>query len=146
MADLKFLIVEDSPVVRLAIRSGLIQVKVSPDAIWEAETSDQAIERFDEVHPDVVFLDINLPVVRPAGTNPSSFLDFLTANPEDSVPAVRHMLAVNPKLKVVVCTGNPPTDPRVRELIMGGAFHFIQKPVHLGKIHEVVEALRKEST
>lgn len=146
MAALKFLIVDDSPVVRLSIRSGLIQEKIAQDTIWEAETATRAVEQFDEVHPDVVFLDISLPEGKPSGGGDGGgFLDFLTAGPDDSTAAVRHMLDVNPKLKIIVCTGNPPTDPRVRELIKGGAFHFIQKPVHLGKIHEVVEALRRET-
>ncbi|HEV2231053.1 MAG TPA: response regulator, partial [Thermoplasmata archaeon] len=115
MPALKYLLVDDSPVVRLTLKQGLLQEHVDPAVIWEASTASQAIEMFDQVHPDVVFLDVSIPAGKSPDRGPAGYLDFLVVNPPgpgDPESVVRHMAGRNPRVKFVVCTGNPPDDPR----------------------------------
>jgi len=92
-----------------------------------------------------VFLDVSLT----EGGAPASpqILDILSrprTAPQGGNDVARYMIAHNPKLTVVVCTGNPEDDPRVRELIKGGAFQLLRKPVRLAQIREVVRQVRDE--
>jgi DNA-binding NarL/FixJ family response regulator len=56
------LIVDDSTLVR-----GLIRSYIEPDAAWrvcgEAENGEVAVEKVKELHPDVVILDFQMPVM-----------------------------------------------------------------------------------
>jgi|GEM_PF-1879245 len=147
MTALQILIVEDSPTVRLTIRQALSQEGVPDDQVWEAGTASDAIRLFDEHHPRVVFIDISLPEGGRLVTETAGFLDFLISTPstyEGGNQVARTMLARDPRIKIVICTGNPPDDPRVRELIKAGAFQLVQKPVRLAQIREVLRQLRAE--
>jgi CheY-like chemotaxis protein len=144
----RFLIVEDSPVVRLAIRQTLTSGGVADDAIFEAETASKAIERFDKEHPDVVFADITLPLGTPVRSGGDGFFGFLAASPsplDGGLEAARYMMAKRPQLKLVVCSGNPPDDPRVRELVKAGAYHVLSKPLQPSELRRVLARLRDES-
>jgi CheY-like chemotaxis protein len=145
MPGLKFLIVDDSPVIRLTLTQALIRAAVDPVDIFEAETFHEAVEVFDEEHPSVLFLDISLPEGRPLKSGPGSFLEYLmgpAANTPVGSAAVRHMRTANPELKIVICTGNPPEDARVQELQAEGVFQFIPKPIDPVVIGAVVHRLR----
>lgn len=148
MSSLKVLIVEDSPTVRMTIRHALTQEGTPGDHVWEADSASLAMRAFDERHPEVVFIDITLAEAGGLPVGSPGFLDFLSSGPrpyEGGHQVARAMLARNPKLKVVVCTGNPPDDPRVRELIKAGAFTLLSKPIRLAQVREVLRALRDES-
>jgi CheY-like chemotaxis protein len=149
MPAAKFLIVEDSPVVRLAIRQALRNGAVPESAIFEAATASEAIELFDREHPGIVFTDISLPVGNPTARSGSEgFFAFLASasSPLDGgMEASRYMLARDPAIRLVVCTGNPPDDPRVRELIKAGAFHVLEKPLRAAEVRTVLDRLRAET-
>jgi DNA-binding NarL/FixJ family response regulator len=145
MTELKYLIVDDSPTVRHLIVQALKKENVPETLIAEADSAEGAIDVFDRTSPDVVFLDVSLTggdVVAGGG-----YLDLLHAaggRPESGNDVARHMLSRNPALRIVVCTGNPPEDPRVRDLVRGGAFQILQKPVHLAQIRDVLRQIRDE--
>ena len=63
LTNTQVLIVDDSAIVRMAIRKAIIQSGVSEDGIREAEHGGVALERLDERLPDIVFLDVNMPVM-----------------------------------------------------------------------------------
>ena len=56
------IIVDDSPVVRHALRS-LIEETKEWKVCGEAENGKIAVERVKELHPDVVILDLQMPVM-----------------------------------------------------------------------------------
>ncbi len=147
MTGLRYLIVDDSPTVRLTIRQALLHEKVPTDQIDEAGTAQSALESFDRAPADVVFLDVNLqsgPAPAPAG---GQILPILTPPPvrsDGGNDVARHMTARNPRVMVIVCTGNPPDDPRVRELIQNGAFHLLQKPIRMAQVRDVLRQVREE--
>ncbi|HTW40048.1 MAG TPA: response regulator [Thermoplasmata archaeon] len=142
MVELRYLIVDDSPTVRLTIKQALAQEKVDPSHVAEAGNGNDAIAMFDQTHPDVVFLDVTLsesaaPPVFDVLARPNSA-------PKSGNEVARYMRAKNPAVTIVVCTGNPGDDPRVREMIKGGAFQLLQKPVHLAQIRQVLLQVRDE--
>jgi len=147
MTGIRFLIVDDSPTVRLTIRQALTHEKVPAENIDEAGSAQAAIEAFDRTPADVVFLDVNLqsgPPPAPAGGAILPILNPPPARPEGGNDVARNLTAKNPRLMVVVCTGNPPDDPRVRELIQAGAFQLLQKPVRMAQIRDVLRQVREE--
>jgi CheY-like chemotaxis protein len=146
MTQLRYLIVDDSPTVRLTIKQALSQDKVPPGNVSEAATAADAVAEFDRTNPDVVFLDVTL-TEGPGNPGTDQFLDLLNhprAMPKSGNDVARYLRARNPGVTIVVCTGNAPDDPRVRELIKGGAFQLLQKPVHLAQIREVLREVRDE--
>ncbi len=147
MTGLRYLIVDDSPTVRLTIRQALVHEKVPAELIAEAGSAQAAIEAFDRAPADVVFLDVNLqsgPPPAPAGGQILPILTPPPARPDGGNDVARNLTAKNPRLMVIVCTGNPPDDPRVRELIQNGAFQLLQKPVRMAQIRDVLRQVREE--
>ncbi len=145
MTGLKYLIVDDSPTVRLTIRQALTQENVATEMISEAGSATEAVRAFDRDHPDVVFLDVSLSDSGAPASGP--ILGILTppkSHAQGGHDVARYMIGKNPHLTVVVCTGTPADDPRVRELIQGGAFQLLQKPVRLAQIREVLRQVREE--
>jgi two-component system, chemotaxis family, chemotaxis protein CheY len=142
----KILLVEDSPVVRLTVKKALESSGARVAPVLEAGTAHEAVERFEAEKPDLVFMDINLPLgPMPTGAQRSFFGFLARSSPEEGgVEAARYMLNRTPALKLIVCTGNPPEDPRVRDLVRSGAFDVIQKPVRASRVQEVIERLLNE--
>ncbi len=145
MTDLRYLIVDDSPTVRLTIRQALTQDGVPADRVSEADSAAAATRAFDHDHPDVVFLDVTLSdAPAPATGRILGILDPPRPVAQGGNDVARYMIAKDPKVTVVVCTGNPADDPRVRELIQGGAFQLLQKPIRLAQVREVLRQVREE--
>jgi CheY-like chemotaxis protein len=142
----KILLVEDSPVVRLTVKKALEGTPARMATVLEAGTAREAVELFERERPDLVFVDINLPVGALPTDARQSVFGFLTRSTHDDggLEAAQFMLGRTPGLKLVVCTGNPPEDPRVRDLVRSGAFDVIQKPVRAARVHEVVERILNE--
>jgi CheY-like chemotaxis protein len=147
MKALHYLIVDDSPTVRLTVKQALAQENVPAASVSEAGSATEAVEEFDRTHPDVVFLDVSLterPSIDPGSDQHLDILSRRRVPLQSGNEVARYMRSHNPKLTIVVCTGNPPDDPRVRELIKGGAFQLLQKPIHLTQIREVLRQVRDE--
>jgi CheY-like chemotaxis protein len=145
MSDLTYLVVDDSPTIRQLIVQALRKEQIPEARITEADSATKAIDAFDRVRPDVVFLDVSL--TGGDGVAKGAYLDLLhgaSIQPESGNDVARHMLSQNPAVRIVVCTGNTPDDPRVRELIRGGAFQVLHKPVHFAQIREVLRQLNDE--
>lgn len=145
MASLRYLIVDDSPTVRLTIKQALSQEGVPAESVRESGSASEAVAAFDQFHPQVVFLDISLS--EGAGARGPGPIDLLhqPRNPNQGGHDVaRYMLGKSPDLTVVVCTGNPSDDPRVQALIKAGAFEVLHKPIRLAQIREVLQQVAKE--
>src|SRR5688572_18614334 len=107
----KLLIVDDEPGVRLALSEALRS--------WgyesiQAGTVSEAIKLFDQDHPTVALLDIDLP--------DGSGLDILSEIKERQ-----------PDTVAIMITGNVNV-PNVLTALRGGAYDFISKPIHLEEL------------
>ncbi len=102
----KVLIVDDAPFMRLLIRDAVQAAGFS--VVGEAENGEEAIAKYLELKPDVVTMDLVMPVV--------SGIDGLKA-------IIKH----DPKAKVIVISALD-QKTELKEAIAAGAFDFIVKP------------------
>lgn len=121
----KFLIVDDSPTIRLVLKGMVERLGASPANVHTAETGQGGIDAFRELSPDVVFLDIEMPGV-------------------EGHEVCRAMLGLNPLAKIVATTGCERSDPRVRNIIGQGGFDVVEKPLRLERVMQVLDAIERE--
>jgi len=90
--SIKALIVDDEPVARRVLREGL---GLFPDVlvIGEAENGKEALQKIEKLAPDLVFLDLQMPVmsgfelVRALGDDPSPVIIIVTAFDQHAIQA-----------------------------------------------------------
>jgi len=112
------LIVDDAAFMRMMVKD--ILVKNGFQVLGEAENGAKAIEKYKELSPDLVIMDITMPEV-------------------DGIQAVKEIKKINPNAKIVMCSAMG-QQAMVIEAIQAGAKDFIVKPFQADR---VVEAVRK---
>lgn len=147
----KYLLVDDSAVIRLLLRRGLEREGVPHASIFEASGPRPALRIFRTEHPQVVFMDLTLqePASTPAppaarARKPSSDPLPLSEPVVGGEVVARTMMQEDPLVKIVVCTGAHDSDPRVRELVRLGAFYVMLKPVQIEHIRAFLQILKME--
>ncbi|MHB8633970.1 MAG: response regulator [Thermoplasmatota archaeon] len=123
----RYLVVDDSPTVRLTLAAAIRHVRPFGSEVMEASDRDAALMTFRKVSPDVVFLDMML------------------ASGQKGLDVLREMLQLRADAKVVLVTGLPPEDPEVRSAIMEGAFAHLQKPIRSDLVRKVLNDIEEES-
>lgn len=99
------LIVDDEPHIRKYI--GLILRKLGAPTIIEAGTGEEAIARYSEHHPDLVLMDVNMPIM-------------------DGLEALERISADDPDALVVMLTSLA-TRHVVERCLELGAVNFVRK-------------------
>jgi two-component system, LytTR family, response regulator len=103
MSNLRLLIVDDEPLIRLGVRNGLSQLE-GIEIAGECESGEQAIQAILSLKIDLVLLDVQMPdctgldVVRQIGAQRMPMVIFVTAYDEYAVKAFE-MNAVDYLLK-----------------------------------------------
>lgn len=108
----RVLICDDSKFMRLHIRN--ILEKVGYHEVYEAENGEDVLTKYEQVNPDMVFMDIVMPV-------------------KDGVSAVRDIMEYDRDAKVVMCSAMG-QKPFILDAIQAGAKDFIIKPFEAEKI------------
>ncbi len=111
------LIVDDAAFMRMMIRDVL--TKNGYEILGEAENGQKAIEKFKELNPDLVIMDITMPEV-------------------DGIQAVKEIKKIAPEAKVVMCSAMG-QQAMVIEAIQAGARDFIVKPFQADRVIEAVK-------
>ena len=112
------LIVDDAAFMRMMIKD--ILSKNGYEVIGESENGAKAIEKYKEMSPDLVIMDIKMPEV-------------------DGITAVREIRKMDPNSKIIMCSAMG-QQAMVIESIQAGARDFIVKPFQADR---VIEAVRK---
>lgn len=112
------LVVDDTAFMRLTLKSLLTKNGFS--VVGEAENGEDAIQKYFQLKPDVVTMDITMPKM-------------------DGIDALKAILKRDPGAKIIVCSAMG-QKPLVIEALASGAKDFIVKPFQPGR---VVEALTK---
>lgn len=102
----RILIVDDSTVMRKII-SQILRSEMY-DVCGEASNGQEAIEMYQELKPDVVTLDVNMPI-------------------KDGLTTLKEILAIDPKALVVMLTSEG-EQKMVLEAIQAGAKYYVVKP------------------
>lgn len=113
----RVLIIDDAKFMRDKIREILETEDLQ--VAGEAGNGEEAVLLYQELQPDLVIMDITMPV-------------------KNGIEALKDMIQLNPKVKVIMCTAMR-QKRIVVEAIEAGAKDFIVKPFEETK---VVEAIR----
>lgn len=115
---IKVLVVDDAAFMRMMIKD--ILSKNGYEVVGEAENGLKAVEKFQELHPDLTTMDITMPEM-------------------DGISAVKEIKKIDPNAKVIMCSAMG-QQAMVIEAIQSGARDFIVKPFQPDR---VLEAVRK---
>lgn len=102
----RVLVVDDAAFMRVSIKNML--TKNGYDVCGEAENGDIALQKYQELSPDIVTMDITMPE-------------------KDGLASLKEILALNPAANVIMVSARG-QESMVREAILSGAKGFIVKP------------------
>jgi len=120
----RVLIADDASFMRQMIRE-IIEPE-GYEVVGEATNGIEAVEQFEELHPDIVTMDIVMPK-------------------RSGIDAVKGILAKHPDAKVVMCSALG-QETLVMEALQAGARDFIVKPFKPDSvISTLAKILEKES-
>ncbi|AZK47784.1 response regulator [Paenibacillus lentus] len=114
----RILIVDDAAFMRMMIRD--ILTKNGFEVVGEAQDGAQAVEKFKELQPDLVTMDITMPE-------------------KDGIAALKEIKELDPNAKVIMCSAMG-QQAMVIDAIQAGAKDFIVKPFQSDR---VIEAINK---
>ena len=114
----RILIVDDAAFMRMMIRD--ILTKNGFEVVGEAQDGAQAIEKFKELRPDLITMDITMPEM-------------------DGIAALKEIKKADPNAKVIMCSAMG-QQAMVIDAIQAGAKDFIVKPFQSDR---VIEAINK---
>ena len=116
----KVLVVDDAAFMRIKLKD--ILEKNNYEVVGEAENGIEAIEKYKEVSPDIVTMDITMPEM-------------------DGVEALKEIKALDADAKILMCSAMG-QQSMVMDAIRAGAVDFIVKPFDTER---VIHALDKVS-
>ncbi|MFS8631302.1 MAG: response regulator [Bacillales bacterium] len=114
----RILVVDDAAFMRMMIKD--ILVKNGYQVVGEAADGMQAIEKFKELRPDLVTMDITMPEM-------------------DGIQALKEIRKIDPNAKIIMCSAMG-QQAMVIDAIQAGAKDFIVKPFQADR---VIEAIKK---
>ena len=115
---IKVLVVDDAAFMRMMVKD--ILSKNGYEVVGEAENGIKAVEKYQELKPDLTTMDITMPEM-------------------DGITAVKEIKKIDPSAKVIMCSAMG-QQAMVVEAIQAGARDFIVKPFQPDR---VLEAVRK---
>ena len=118
----RILIVDDALLIREMLRD--ILTEAGFDVVGEARDGIEAVERFRELEPDLVVLDIVMP--RRSG-----------------VEALCDLIAIRPNARVVMCSALG-QEALIQEALSAGALSFIVKPFSAEDVTTAIRGAMRE--
>ncbi len=116
----KVLVVDDAVFMRQSLR--LILERNGYEVVGEAENGRVAIQKYQELKPDLITMDITMPEM-------------------SGIQAVSEIRKINPHIKIVMISALG-QESHIREAVLMGAAGFLVKPF---KEENIIKALSKIS-
>ncbi|SFM32078.1 two-component system, chemotaxis family, response regulator CheY [Gracilibacillus orientalis] len=110
------LIVDDAAFMRMMIKD--ILSKNGYDVVGEAQDGQEAVEKYKELQPDLVTMDITMPEM-------------------DGIAALKEIQSINGDAKVIMCSAMG-QQAMVIDAIQTGAKDFIVKPFQADRVIEAI--------
>lgn len=117
----KILLVDDAAFMRMMVKDTLTKNGYSADDIFEAEDGVKAVERYNELKPDLVIMDITMPNM-------------------DGLEALKTIKSNDPNATIVMCSAMG-QEAMVIDAIKSGAKDFIVKPFKPDRILKTVKTV-----
>jgi len=112
----RVLVVDDAAFMRKML--GDVLSKAGHEVIGEGTNGNDAVERLQELRPDIMTLDITMPE-------------------KDGLTALREILTLEPAAKVVMCSALG-QESKVLEAIKAGAKDFVVKPFQPDRVIDAI--------
>ena len=112
----RVLVVDDAAFMRKMVSDALI--KGGHEVVGEAANGTQAVDRFQELKPEVMTLDITMPE-------------------KDGLAALGEIVAADPSAKIVMCSALG-QESKVLEAIKSGAKDFVVKPFQPERVLDAI--------
>lgn len=125
MTKIRVLLVDDQMIIRQGLKS-LLEAKPDLEVVGEAENGQQAIAQVATLHPDVVLMDVRMPIM-------------------DGVAATRRICQQFSDIKVLVLTTFD-DDDYVSQAIRAGAQGYLLKDTHSDDLAAAIRAVHKGYT
>jgi DNA-binding NarL/FixJ family response regulator len=120
LARIRVLVADDHPVVRAGLATVIAQ-EADLELVAEAENGARAVTLFREHHPDVVLMDLRMPVI-------------------DGVEAIRTLTAEYPAARILALTTYE-GDGDIRRALEVGAWGYLLKDMLLTEVISAVRAV-----
>ena len=121
---LRILLADDHKILREGIRRGL--EGAGETVVGEASNGEEAIALAEQLHPDVILMDLSMPVL-------------------DGIEATRRIVDANPEQRIVVLTMHDDAQ-RTRAAISAGAVGYLTKGTSLGQVVDTIRAVHAGET
>ncbi|MBI4743703.1 MAG: response regulator [Actinobacteria bacterium] len=115
--SIRVLIVDDAAFMRMMLKD--ILTKAGYEIVGEAASGLEAVERFKEVKPDLITMDITMPEM-------------------DGIEAVRNIRKIDSEVKILMVSAMG-QQKLIIESLEAGANDFIVKPFQPAKVIEIIE-------
>ncbi len=119
----RILVVDDAAFMRMMIKN--IVTKSGYEVVGEAENGKQAVEKYAELKPDIVTMDITMPDM-------------------DGIEAVKAIKAVDPEASIIMVSAMG-QQAMVMDAIQAGARDFIVKPFQQDRLLQAIERVLARS-
>jgi two-component system, chemotaxis family, chemotaxis protein CheY len=113
----RVLIVDDAAFMRMMLKN--ILTKSGYEVAGEAANGNEAVERYKDLLPDLVTMDITMPEM-------------------DGLQALKAIKAIDPKAKIIMASAMG-QQSMVIEAIQSGAVDFIVKPFNEDRVVEAIK-------
>ncbi|ABS60547.1 MULTISPECIES: chemotaxis protein CheY [Fervidobacterium] len=117
----KVLVVDDAAFMRMMLKD--ILTKAGHEVVGEAANGVEAVEKYKELKPDVVTMDITMPEM-------------------NGIDAIKEIKKFDPNATVIVCSAMG-QQAMVIEAIQAGAKDFIVKPFQAARVIEAIQKVLK---
>ena len=121
LEEMKVMVCDDSMFVRKTMVTVISSLGVNK--IIEAADGQQAIDQYTENKPDLVFMDIVMPVVT-------------------GIDALKKIKEIDPSAKVIMASSIG-TQNYLKSAIKAGAADFLQKPITADQVKQILENVSK---
>lgn len=118
----KILVVDDAPIMRLIIKDTLMTTGY--DVVGEAANGLEAVEKYKELEPDLVTMDIIMPEM-------------------DGVAALKKIKEINSDAQIIVISAIDQRES-LMEAIKAGASDYIIKPFEPDRVISAVDDIFKQ--
>lgn len=112
----KILIIDDSVISRINLKK--ILVAEGHEVIGEGCNGSEAITKYEELKPDLMTLDITMPVM-------------------DGLEALKKIMSAYPSAKIVMISAND-QNRKIMDSLRAGAKNYINKPYEPSQILKVI--------
>lgn len=119
---MKILIADDERMVRLSLRSMLLDMNICSENIYEAKNGEELVENVKEHTPNIAFVDIRMPKM-------------------NDLKAIKLSKSLSPKTNWIILTGFSQFD-YAKEAIDLGVAKYLLKPVGPEELEEAITTLK----